>query len=279
MSWFQAFLLGIVQGITEFLPISSDGHLVLMQNFFKMGHTMLFFDVMLHLGSLGAILIFFRNDIIYMLRMLFGKQPQPPASGAAAWLGGRPEAWRYLLLMVVATIPAVIVGLSMKDMIEQTLSTVFMAGAGLLITGTVLFLGGKGQPEGREAHQMGWFPILLIGFAQAAALLPGVSRSGSTISLALLLGMGRTASARFSFFLAIPAILGASVLMIHDVLKTGQELNMGPTLLGAATAFFVGLLALALLIRLLKQGNFRFFAFYCWTIGGAALLASISFLK
>jgi undecaprenyl-diphosphatase len=97
--------------------------------------------------------------------------------------------------------------------------------------------------------------------------------------LALLLGMGRKASARFSFFLAIPAILGASVLMIHDVLKSGQSLDLGPTLLGAATAFFVGLLALAILIRMLKQGNFRFFAFYCWTVGAAALLASFSFLK
>ena len=276
MSYLQALFLGIVQGLTEFLPISSSGHLVIFQQFFKLSD-MLFFDVVVHVGTLAAVVVFFRRDLWNMILAVAGRESAAPAGDTAIWSGSPAQARRYVLAVVVGTIPAGLAGVTLGDAIDAHMMALRPAGLCLLATGVLLFLVGRARNGQGEAHSAPWGAVLLIGLAQAMALLPGISRSGSTICAALFLGMARSEAARFSFFLAIPAILGAAVLEGKDVLDAGGVTSLGPTLAGAAAAFLVGLGALQLLIGLLNRGRLNLFAYYCWAAGVLAIV--ISFFK
>ena len=257
MDAFTAALLGLVQGVSEFLPISSDGHLVIFETLLGVGEEEggLSFVIAVHIGSLLALLIFFRERILGLVRGLFTRD-----AAALAHIGK----------LALATLPAIGVGLFLKDRVEAAFQTPWLAGAGLLVTGTFLITTKRTLPR---AHALApsFGQALAIGCAQALAILPGVSRSGSTIALALALGIAPLAAAEFSFLLGIIAIIGAAVLDLPDLLAAGATPAATPMGIGAAAAALSGLAALAIFVRLLASQRFHLFAYYCWAAGAAFL--------
>jgi undecaprenyl-diphosphatase len=248
----KLLVLGVVQGVSEFLPISSDGHLVLAQEALAFRGARLPVDVALHLGTLAVVLVAFRRDLAVLARDA---------------LAGR---FTELRLLALGTLPAAAIGLGLRAYVAALFESGLAAALGLLATAVLLFLGERARtgaaPPGRA---LDWRAALWIGCAQAAAILPGVSRSGSTISLALLLGVESRAAARFSFLLSIPAVAGAVVLEVPALVREG---GFGLDLLAAvAVTFVVGLGALRLLLTFLGRGAFRWCALYCALLGGGAL--------
>jgi undecaprenyl-diphosphatase len=260
MSIAQAIFLGIVQGLTEFLPISSSGHLVLFQSLFGMKDPQLFFNVMLHFGTLLAVVIFFRKDVIGILRAV------------GSTVTGRrknEEGEKLFFLMVIASIPTGLMGIVFQDWFESLFAQPKTAGAMLLVTGTILYLTRWVKKEGRDLTKMRWVDALLIGVAQGMAIIPGISRSGATISIGLFCGLNRDLAGRFSFLISIPAILGATLLEMRE----GQSVSeVSVSLSGMVVAFGVGLLSLSVLMKIIKTGNISNFSYYCWAIGAVMLL-------
>ncbi|MFN2377931.1 MAG: undecaprenyl-diphosphate phosphatase, partial [Candidatus Binatia bacterium] len=257
----QAIVLGIVQGLTEFLPVSSDGHLVIAQEVFGLRPpNALAFDVLLHLGTLVAVLGYFRRELYEMTLALFG------AAG--------PEAEvrrRWIWLLALGTAPVAVVGLLFEDWFAETFHSTAWAGAGLLLTGTLLaFIHGKGA-TGRLDKDLTFMDALRIGGIQSIALLPGVSRSGSTLFAALSTGVERTTAARFSFLLSIPAIAGALVLKSGDLAVMAREGDALPLVLGPLAACITGVLAIEVLMRAVRRGSLKGFSVYCWTVGALTL--------
>ncbi len=257
MDSLTAALLGLVQGVSEFLPISSDGHLVIFETLLGVGEEEggLSFVIAVHIGSLLALLLFFRERILGLIRGLLTRD-----AASIAHIGK----------LALATLPAVGVGLFLKDRVEAAFQTPWLAGAGLLVTGTFLITTKRTLPQ---AHALApsFGHALAIGCAQALAILPGVSRSGSTIALALALGIAPLAAAEFSFLLGIIAIVGAAVLDLPALLAAGATSAATPMLIGAAAAALSGLAALALFVRVLASQRFHLFAYYCWAAGAAFL--------
>jgi len=255
MNIFQAIFLGIVQGLTEFLPISSSGHLVFFQSLFGMKEPQLFFDVMVHLGTLLAVVIYFRRDISGILH------------GLTSWVTGErknKEEIKLFFLIIIASIPTGLMGFLGKDWFESLFSKPSIAGGMLLMTGSFLWLTRWVKREGRFLQRMKWVDAILIGVAQGIAIIPGISRSGATISMGLFCGLNRELAGRFSFLLSIPAILGATLLEMRKF-QAVSEISL--SLIGMVVAFGVGFLSLTLLMRIIKTGNLSNFSYYCWAIG------------
>jgi undecaprenyl-diphosphatase len=241
--------------LTEFFPVSSSGHLVFFQSLFGMKEPQIFFDVMLHLGTLVAVVVYFRADIWKI------------AQGLGAILKRRhknPPQVKLFLLIIVATIPTGLMGILFRDWFESLFSKPKIVGVMLLITGLVLYLTRWTKREGRKIEKMGWVDSILIGIAQGLAIIPGISRSGATISTGLFCGLDRELSAKFSFLLSIPAILGATFLEFRKI-EPGVEIWTG--LIGMMIAFFVGLFSLTFLVRMIKLGLVGKFSYYCWLLG------------
>jgi undecaprenyl-diphosphatase len=257
MDLLTAALLGLVQGVSEFLPISSDGHLLMFETLLGVGagEGGLSFVIAVHVGSLLALLVFYRARILALTRGLFARD-----SAALA----------HVAKLALGTLPAVVVGLTLKARVEATYATPWLAGAGLLLTGTFLITTKRTQAQA-AAPAPSFGQALAIGCAQALAILPGVSRSGSTIALSLALGVAPLAAAEFSFLLGIIAIVGAALLDLPALLAAGSTAAATPMLFGAAVAAVSGLAALALFVRLLASRRFHTFAYYCWAVGGAFL--------
>lgn len=251
-------LLAVVQGATEFLPVSSSGHLALFESWLAVGQQSLLEDVMLHLGTLAAVVIFYRRDLATMIVNFFGRG----ATGDAAR--------RDVAMLALGTIPAVVIGLTFKDTIERAFDAIGVVLACLAATGLVLWRTKAVVPTDRE---IGVKVALLIGCAQAVAILPGCSRSGWTIATALLLGVAPAKAARFSFLLSIPAILGATVLELSDL--PAEPVSWGPILAAVVLAGMVGFLCLGWLVRLVRGMQLYRFSFYLWSVavGGGILLA------
>lgn len=258
-------LLAVVQGLTEFLPVSSSGHLVLAQAGLGWSEPALALDVALHLGTLFAVLVVYRADLLGVVRDT---------------LSGRP---RELLQLVVGSLPAAAVGIGLGDRIEAAFHGPRTAGLGLLVTALVLTVGElvrrrRGSAAAAPAPRAGgpapipWTWVLLIGAAQALAIWPGVSRSGSTIAVGLVGGLGAHAAARFSFLLSVPAILGASLLLLPEALAGEHGPAAGTLGVGILLAAAVGWGALRFLLSFLGRGAFAWFALYCAVLGVAALL-------
>jgi len=255
MTILQSIFLGIVQGLTEFLPVSSSGHLVFFQSLFGIEEPPVFFDVMLHLGTLLAVVIYFWTDI--------WKIAQGIGTISKREKKGKPEV-KLFLWIVLATIPTGLMGILLKDWFESLFSKPQWVGGMLLITGSVLWLTRWVNKEGRPLEQMRWFDSIIIGIAQGIAIIPGISRAGSTISTGLFLGLDRELSGKFSFLLSIPAILGATLLEFRKT-NVGQEL--WATLIGTAIAFGVGILSLTFLMKIIRVGKLFGFSYYCWGFG------------
>ncbi|MDR0881344.1 MAG: undecaprenyl-diphosphate phosphatase [Candidatus Adiutrix sp.] len=264
-----AVILGLIQGLGEFLPISSSGHLILAQAVFGLAEPEVAFDVILHLGTLTAVFIFYRETILSLireLRFLPGALVSP--SRMREIYAGRPD-FRFGLLIIIGSFPTGLIGLTLKDFFEKYCTSVFSVGAALLVTGLLLRLAGHRGRAGRTGTEMTIRDALLIGFIQGIAIVPGFSRSGFTICAGLLAGLNRVTAARYSFILSIPAILGATLLELRAGLVSRFS---GPDFLaGFLVAIICGYLALGLLVRLLKQDNFAIFSWWCWGVGLAAI--------
>ena len=287
MSMLSSIFLGLVQGITEFLPVSSSGHLSLFQNFFGLAGSdgNLFFDVLLHLGTLIAIFVYYWRDILDLLKelvrlflVLLGKGEK---KGPVTATGGRklqltPDS-RMILMIIVATIPLFFV-LPIKDKVESLYGNVIFIGCALLVTGTILFISdrlARGRKTARNATMLDAF---LVGIGQAVAVIPGLSRSGTSISAGMLRGFQRKFAVRFSFILSIPAVLGANIISIKDAMEAGIDTSHMPMYIaGTIVAAVSGYFAIRLVNMLADKGKFGNFAYYCWGVGAAALVATLIF--
>jgi undecaprenyl-diphosphatase len=279
MEWLESLVLGVVQGITEFLPVSSDGHLLLTQNLFawltgvaKTGKENLFFDVILHLGTTAAILVHYRREIAQGLRGLSVANDEPAAFR-------RSEIVRVGLLAAVATSPLIPLALFFKKMIEKTFEGFTFVGFGFLITAAVLVVTAwlKRRDGAKGPAEMTWLDALLIGVAQMFAPLPGVSRSGLTIATALALGLSRTWAVGFSLLIAVPAILGAAVWeMRHVELRSLSADRMSQAVAGTILAGLVGYFAITWLTRIVRSGRIWYFAVYLVVLGIVVLTLAAS---
>lgn len=245
-------LLGVLQGVTEFLPVSSSGHLVLFQQFLDIGGDEVLFDLVLHLGTLLPIVFFYRKSLAAMLTdPVRGEGPLAERDGV-----------RLLALVTIATIPTGLIGVLFEDLFEALFATPAVLAITFAITGAILMYTRTRDSGSTTLAGFTWQHALIIGLAQGFAITPGISRSGTTIAVALALGLNRELAARFSFLISVPAILGAVVLRMGDVQL--QELPVAQLAVGGLAAMVSGYFALALLVRLVKQGNLSWFAWYCW---------------
>lgn len=263
MDLLTAAILGMVQGLTEFLPVSSSGHLVLGQALLGVetdGGAA--FEVAVHAGTLLSVLLLFRREVLGLIRAVFTRGRK-----AAAW-GQDPEL-RLAGAIIIGCVPAGLVGVLFKDDIEAAFGSASLAATALLGTGVFLLLTKLAKP-GDGAVGPG--SALLIGIAQAVAILPGVSRSGSTIGVALFLGIEREAAARYSFLMSLPVIAGATALKGKDLLDAPPSAEMLAALgVGAVVSFVVGVASLSLLLGVVRRGWFSHFGWYCLAAGATAL--------
>ena len=267
MTYLTAFLLGLIQGVAEFLPISSSGHLAIAQNLLGLESASSvpeFFDVLLHLGTLIAVFAAYWKDICEMVVEFFRgigdlahrSTPSPV-----------PPARRLILLIIVGTLPLFAV-LPVRKAVQGLGDNMVFVGAALIVTGFLLFLCDRVRKGRKTERSATWLDALLVGVGQAVATLPGVSRSGMTITAGCFVGYERRFAVRFSFLLSIPAVLGANILSIGDAVKAGingAELPM--YLVGVVTAAVVGYLCIRLLKYVADKGRFGAFAYYCWAVG------------
>ncbi len=230
MTFVKAIILGIVQGLTEFLPISSSGHLVLAQSILNVEEPPLFFDVMLHFGTLLAVIVFFRKDIWDIISSFFGRDPNLAYrnSNYKTKKSARLFAW----YIVVGTIPTLIIALMLKRTVEKAFSDPFVVSVMLIITGIILWLSTR---VGQRGRQLNTVRAIIIGFVQGISTLPGISRSGSTISSALMTGIDAEQSARFSLLLSLPAVFGATIMELKDV--GSYNVSIIAVTIGALVAF------------------------------------------
>lgn len=263
----QALILGLVQGATEFLPISSSGHLVLVPWLLGWEDPGLAFDTFLHLGSLVAVLAYFRHDLWSL---------------ALAWAGslrerslGDPQA-RVAWLIIWGTLPAVVMGLTLESLFQRLFAAPVWVSILLLVTGLLLLLGEGVRKSESRMESLTWLDALLVGLAQGVAIAPGVSRSGATISVGLWRGLEREEAARFSFLLAIPAILGANLLQLWELAKLSGGGEVASTLLlGFVAAAVSGYVAIRFFLGFLKRRSLYPFSLYCWLLGTLTLLLAL----
>jgi undecaprenyl-diphosphatase len=265
----QALVLGIVQGITEFLPISSSGHLVLGKALLGVHTQGVAFEVFVHFGTFLAVLTIFWGDVWNILKS-WGHALRHPSPGHWSLRYQEDPFFRLGVLIVLGTIPAVIVGLLFEQEIEAAFSNPLFVSFALLVTGTILLGTRWTRPKDTR---FGMVRALLIGAAQAFAILPGISRAGSTIAAGMYAGVERSEAARFSFLLALPIILGAAVVEGKELLHTGIPSQQAVTLLvGTIVAYCAGAIALKWLLGVIRRGRFDRFSYYCYAVGLAGIV-------
>lgn len=274
LSLLSAVLLGLVQGVAEFLPISSSGHLAIAEHLLASGAIEVpdFYDVLLHLGTLVAVFIAYWQDIRDMILELIdgvrdlarGTTPNPV-----------PPARRMILLIIVGTLPLFIV-LPVKDFVEGLGNSLYFVAAALVVTGFLLFASDRVRKGRKTEKNASLVDVLLVGVAQAIATCPGISRSGTTITAGCFVGFERKFAVRFSFLLSIPAILGANILSLKSALE-GEIIwaDVPVYLAGVAVAAGVGYLCIRLLRMIADKGRFGWFAYYCWAAGALTLVLAL----
>ncbi len=255
MSTLQSAILGFIQGVTEFLPISSSGHLVILNRLFGLGKSdNVAFIVLLHVATLLAVLVVFRRDIVDL------------------FTSRRTE----LGMIVLGTVPTALVGFFLADNIKPLASSTLVVGAALMGTGAVVALAGLSMKSGLPKTVLTWKHALLIGAAQAAAMVPGLSRSGMTIAVAIMCGIALADAVRFSFLLAIPAIAGGALYELRDLGRMAQGGNAVPMAVGFILAFIFGVISLKLVAASVMKKKFPYFAFYCIPLGILVVALSLA---
>lgn len=271
MSWIEALILGIIQGLTEYLPVSSSGHLAIGQALFGLddGASNLTFTVLLHVATVLSTLVVLWKEIVWIFKDLFSKQSWRTYSGLN-------DGTKYAINIIISMIPVAIVGFLFKDKVEEVFgSGLLIVGIMLLVTASLLAFSYFAKPRQKE-NISGW-NAFIIGIAQACAVMPGLSRSGSTIATGLLLGNKKEKLAQFSFLMVIPPILGEALLDIKDIFEVGfsQAMNgipIGTALVGFLAAFITGCFACKWMINIVKKGKLVWFAVYCAIVGILAIV-------
>ena len=256
MNFFEAIVLGLVQGLTEFLPVSSSGHLVIAETLLDVPTPGVFVEVALHLATLISVLIVYHRRV---------------GSLAVGAVRGDPMAWRYIGLLLLASVPAGIVGVFFEDRIEAAFDAPWVTGAMLLVTGVLLW-STRRIGDRRWEDRPGIGHAIGMGIAQAFAILPGISRSGSTITVGLWGRLQGDSAAEFSFLMSVIAVSGAVVLQVGDIGTSVQQVGTGALIAGCLSALVSGILAIRLLIWLLQKQTFYAFAYYVWIAGGLFLI-------
>lgn len=256
MSYFESMLLGLVQGITEFLPVSSDGHIAAISRLLKLSESARVpFTVMLHAATALAMIVFFAPVIVRLIGGLWAADP-----------ARRKQSWQMVLFILLASIPAAVVGYKLGNWMESTLATPFWLGLMLIISGAIIF----GTRYARSGGALKWWRALIIGAAQAFGIVPSISRSGATIAAGMYTGLERASAFEFSFLLAVPAILGAFVLEARKL--DTSLIHKGPLAAAMVIAFVSGLAALYVLRKAVLSRRLHWFAYYCWAAGLAMIL-------
>ncbi len=257
MDSLTAIVLGIVQGITEFIPISSSGHLVILQNLFGVEEGAITFNIFVHFGTVIAVIIIYHQDI---LEILFLKEKQR----------------RMTVLLIAGLIPTAIIGILFEEQFKALFTSTVLVGFMLLITGTILYLGERLAGEDKDIKRVTIGHALLIGLAQSFAIFPGISRSGATIVMALILGLKRELAARYSFLLAVPVIIGATLLEARALFHTPDlHFFIPPLILGTLFSILAGYFAIKALLRVLSSRKLNYFSYYCWLVGLIIILTQI----
>ena len=273
MSYLTAIVMGLIQGIAEFLPISSSGHLAIFQNFFGMSdieHDYMLFDVLLHLGTLIAVFVAYWGDIVTLVKEFFtmvhlrrlpaGQHPDYPAR-------------RMIVMLIVATLPLFLV-LPVKDHVESLYSNTFFVGFALIVTGLMLFFSDRMRRGTKTERNATMLDAIIVGFGQALAVVPGISRSGTTIAACLLSGFDRRFAVKYSFIMSIPAVLGAAVLELKNI---GSETISGGLVtncvVGAIVSGVVGYICIRTMLVVVRKKNFKGFSIYCFAAGLVAIIA------
>ena len=278
MSVGNAILLGLVQGITEFLPVSSSGHLSILNNLFGLNAAedgQLLFDVLLHLGTLISILVVYWQDVKAMAQETLGLMNLGPQAGQQR--GRRPGA-RLFFMIVIATLPLLLI-LPIKDLLEGLYDKNIFIGVALILTGCMLYVSDRMIPGGKTVGGMTLLDALIIGLCQCVAVIPGLSRAGTTITAGVATGLRRDFAVKFSFLLSIPAVIGANILSLVDAIREGVNWGEFPAyLIGMAVAMVSGIVAIELLRYVARRGKFGGFAYYCWVLGVLAIILTMIFL-
>lgn len=258
MTWPEAILLAVVQGVTEFLPVSSSGHLAALQNYMAgFQEADLAYDVLLHAGTLVAVVVYYWRDLARMALALVQSGPDTVPARRLVWLVG------------AGTVPAAAGYFLLGDWVEATFRSLTVIALGFLLTGSILYATRRRGAGGRPEPALRWRDALGIGAAQMVALLPGVSRSGSTIAAGLALGLDRELAVRYSFLLSVPAILGGNLIKAPLLLAPGAPVGMW--LVGAAVSAVVAYASIHVLLRAVRTGHLGAFSVYCWALGAAIL--------
>lgn len=277
MSIWNAVILGLVQGLTEFLPVSSSGHLSILNNLFSMtmtddGH--LFFDVLLHLGTLGSICIVYWKDIRQMFFETIGIVNLGPLAGARQ---ERYPGARMFFMIVMATLPLLLI-LPIKDMIETLYYNNIFIGVALVLTGCMLYVSDKMKPGKKTEGGITVPDAIIIGLCQCVAVVPGLSRSGTTITAGIATGLRRDFAVKFAFLMSLPAVLGANILSLVDAVREGINWTCVPAyLVGMVAAFVSGIAAISLIKYIADKGKFGGFAYYCWVMGVLSIILTMIF--
>jgi undecaprenyl-diphosphatase len=272
MEIYQSVILGLLQGLTEFLPVSSSGHLVLGQIFFGITDPSLAFNISVHMGTLGAVLVVYVTDIRNMAASVL--------SGTARMVRRQPvfsesdEHLKLALFILAGSVPTALIGLGLKQFEAVLFSSARLVGMMLLVTGTVLWASRRFYLAENAGKPLDLKRALIVGISQGLAVIPGISRSGTTIACGMFCGIDRQTAARFSFLLSIPAILGAECLSVIESLDQDVQFDAA-VIYGTLVAFVSGLIALKLLIKLVHAGKFHLFAPYCWLLGVMVLVSTI----
>lgn len=270
METYQSLILGFIQGLTEFLPVSSSGHLVIFQRFFGLTEPEIFFDVCLHIGTLVAVVFYFRSDLFQIVRSVLGQgflliKKEVTLKDAL----DEPNV-KMAVLIVIGLIPTAIIGLLIDNVAEILYASILITGIMLIVTGSFLWTTRRFDTDIDVKNDFTIKKALIIGIIQGFAVIPGISRSGATIVMGLYLGLDRELSAKYSFLMSIPAIFGAAILSLKDV-DSMSNISIGVLLPGVLVSCITGYLALSFLVFILKKGRLYAFAPYCWVAGITAI--------
>lgn len=274
MTIFKAILLGIIQGLTEFLPVSSSGHLTVAQHLLNVPEErILFFTVILHIGTLFSVFFVYSDDLINLIKEFFLVIFEV-LTGKGLKLNN--EYRKLGLLIILATIPTGLMGILFKDIFSSFYRSQLIIGISLIITGTLLWLAERMHSGKKDLRQMRWYDALFVGIFQGFAITPGISRSGSTIVGSLFRGFNKRLATRFSFLISIPSILGATILETREALTVGLgEFTFPILIVGILASFLSGVFAIRTLINFINKEKLYYFSFYTWTVGAIVVIMSI----
>lgn len=277
MGYIEAIVLGLVQGLSEFLPISSSGHLALLQNLFEINEDkVIFFAVLLHIGTLVSIFVVYHKDIYALIKELF-LLFKDIFTGKGFRIEERPIR-KLGIMIIVSSIPTAIMGLLFSDYIDKIFGSLTVIAVCWIITGFILLFSEKLKNNKKEIEVMKYRNAIFIGICQGLAIMPGISRSGSTIVGSLVTGLKREFAVEFAFLISIPAILGSAILEFPKAIKAGIEPStIGPMIVGFLVAAISGYFAITTMIKIVSKHKMRYFSYYVWIIGLGTFIYSIFF--